>query len=166
MFRPPMVAIVRLYILKLANCCNMQIQFGVEISNTITLIGFTVSACSKYMATTHPAYTPHHYTQATYHPVYFHTPQNGQDPPRLGAHTHQPIDLDHAHQEASKKRLTSPLQTTISTDYTLTVLLLTVKPTNFMVFEISTSNCIGILQQFTSFSVYNLTMASMGGRNM
>jgi hypothetical protein len=32
-----------------------------------------------------------------------------------------------------------------------------------MVFEISTSNCICILQQFTSFSVYNLVMATMGG---
>jgi hypothetical protein len=43
MFQPPMVAIVRLYTLKLVNCYNMQIQFDVEISNTITLIGFTVS---------------------------------------------------------------------------------------------------------------------------
>jgi hypothetical protein len=96
----------------------------------------------KYMATTHPAYIPHHYTQTTYHSIYFHTPQNGQDPPRLGAHTHQPID--HAHQEASKTRLTSPLQTTSSTDCILTVLLLTLKPMNVMVFEISTSNCISI----------------------
>jgi hypothetical protein len=49
------------------------------------------------------------------------------------------------HQEASKKRLTSILQATSSTDYTLTVLLLTVKPMNVMVFETSTSNCICIL---------------------
>jgi hypothetical protein len=64
----------------------------------------------SYTATTQPAYTPYHYTQANYHPIYFHTPQNEQDPPRLGAHTHQPID--HAHQEARKKRLTSLPQTT------------------------------------------------------
>jgi hypothetical protein len=38
-----MVAIVRLYTLMLVNYCNMQIQFDVEISNTKTLIGFTVS---------------------------------------------------------------------------------------------------------------------------
>jgi hypothetical protein len=30
----------------------------------------------------------------------FHTPQNGQDPPCLGAHTHEPIH--HAHQEAKQ----------------------------------------------------------------
>jgi hypothetical protein len=54
----------------------------------------------KYMATTHPANIPHHYTQATHHPICFHTSQNGQDPLRLGAHTHQPID--HAHQEAKQ----------------------------------------------------------------
>jgi hypothetical protein len=95
------------------------------------------------MAATHPTYIPHHYTQATYHPIFFHTPQNGQDLPRLGAHTHQPID--HAHQEESKKRPTSPLQTTSSTDYILAVLLLIVKPMSVMVLEISTSNCICIL---------------------
>jgi hypothetical protein len=39
MFRPQMVAIVRLYTLKLVNYYNMQIQFDVEISNTITFIG-------------------------------------------------------------------------------------------------------------------------------
>jgi hypothetical protein len=45
MFRPPMMAIVRLYTLKLVNCYSMQIlvQFDVEISNTITFIGFRVS---------------------------------------------------------------------------------------------------------------------------
>jgi hypothetical protein len=42
MFRPLMVAIIRLYKLKLVNCYNMQIQFDVEFSNTITFIGFTV----------------------------------------------------------------------------------------------------------------------------
>jgi hypothetical protein len=46
MFRPLMVAVVRLYTLKLVNYYHMQIQFDVEyhnISNTITFIGFIVS---------------------------------------------------------------------------------------------------------------------------
>jgi hypothetical protein len=43
MFRPPMVAIIRLYTLKMVNYYNMQIQFDVEILNTITFIGFTDS---------------------------------------------------------------------------------------------------------------------------
>jgi hypothetical protein len=43
MFRPPMVAIVRLYTLKVVNYYNMQIHFDVEISNTITFIGFFYS---------------------------------------------------------------------------------------------------------------------------
>jgi hypothetical protein len=37
-----MVAIVRLYTLKLVNCYSMQIQFDVEIWNTITFTGFTL----------------------------------------------------------------------------------------------------------------------------
>jgi hypothetical protein len=42
MFWPHMVAIVRLYTLKLVNYYNIQTQFDFEISNTITFIGFTV----------------------------------------------------------------------------------------------------------------------------
>jgi hypothetical protein len=52
------------------------------------------------MANIHPAYTPYHYTQTSYPPIYFLTPQHEQDPPRLGAHTQQPID--HAHQGAAR----------------------------------------------------------------
>jgi hypothetical protein len=56
----------------------------------------------KYMATIHPAYTPYYYTQASYPPIYFLTPRNEQDPPRLGAHTHTQQPIDHSHQGAAR----------------------------------------------------------------
>ena len=70
----------------------------------------------------------------------FHAPQEGIDPPRLGAHTHQPID--HAHQEANQDTAANLLQTPSSPNYILKVLLLTVKSMHVKMFEISTPNCL------------------------
>jgi hypothetical protein len=98
-FRPAIVRVMLLYSDTETQMWLTILHHGIR--NTVThTCGRShlprVSTWPLFTLHTLPTITHEHLTPS----IYFLTPQNEQHPPRLGAHTQQPID--HAHQGAAR----------------------------------------------------------------